>query len=287
MELCRISNETYFVGESALWDPVHNCYYYVDIFEGKLYSYNPETKTIIKHDFDCIVSACVLNQKDELVLVTQRGIGIYDPDTRNFTLKCHPNKADEQITRYNDCKCDPKGRLFAGTIDLNCRPGFGKLYLINPDWSYKTVMEGVDYSNGIVWIDSFMLYTDTLSGNVYRFHYELENGIFSDKTLLLTLPAGEPDGMAADSDGNLWIARWGGHSLVCVDIMTGEILRKIELPVINVSSIAFGRHDGAEVLITTAKKDLSEEDLNAYPECGSVYIGSIDAKGPQFYKMKV
>ena len=51
----------------------------------------------------------------------------------------------------NDAKCDPAGRLFAGTTAFDFATGAGALYRIDPDWSCEAVVRGVTTSNGTAW----------------------------------------------------------------------------------------------------------------------------------------
>ena len=282
----RISPKTFFLAESALWDRKRNSFFFVNIFAGELYQYHIETGKLECHSFDCLVSAVLLNRKEELVLVTQNGIGIYETDTRKLILKTHPNAQNEKTARYNDCKCDPRGRLYAGTMDLHGKPECGKLYCISEDWSWKTVLDPVDYSNGLVWINDKMYYTDTYKGEVYCFDYDSQTGAMKNKRVLCTFPSGQPDGMAADCEGNLWIALWGGYGIACVDVNTGKMIRRINMPVPNISSICFGGEDGKQVLITTAYKDLTQAEKKRYPQAGAVYFGSIGVSGPEFCRFK-
>ena len=286
VKLRQISEKRFFLAESGLWDGSTQSFYFTDIFAGNLYQYNVETEKLVCHSFDCFVSAAVLHENGCLILATQKGIGIYNPVLKKFTRKVHPNAQLEKVTRYNDCKCDPAGRLYAGTMDLQGRPGCGKLYCINPDWSWKTVLEPVDYSNGLVWLKDRMYYTDTYKGEVYRFSYDIWTGRMKNKEILCTFPPGQPDGMAADYEGNLWIALWGGFGVACVDTDTGHVIRKIEMPMPNVSSICFGGDDGRKVLITTAYKDLTPEGRKKYPQAGTVWFGNIGARGPEFYRCR-
>ena len=274
-----IADKTFFLAESALYDPFRKCYFFVDIFDGTLYQY--QNGALRDWHFDCILSACLLTEDGALVLATQRGIGLFDPDTGRFTKKVHPNAPFETQTRYNDCKCDPAGRLLAGTMDLHGASGQGKLYSIGPNWQASLLLDRVDYSNGIVWLGDAMYYTDTYSGNVYRFTYDLTAGTCGKKEVLCTFPAGQPDGMAADGNGMLWIALWGGHGLAQVDPATGTILRRVPLPVPVVSSLCFGPH--GQVLVTTARKDMTPEALKKYPLASSVFLGTLEVPGAPFF----
>ena len=283
MELKQIGTDTFFLAESALWCPEKNSYFFVNIFAGELFQYVNANGQLKKHKFGEIVSAVLLNNDGRLIVATQKGIGFYDPDTEVFTPKVHPNAEWDKVSRYNDCKCDPCGRLYAGTMDLHGRKEQVKLFRIKSDWSWEIALDNVDYSNGIVWDRDKMFYTDTYSGEVYSFDYAMDTGEIKNRKVLCQFPKGWPDGMAMDKDGNLWIALWGGFGLACVDQVTGKVLRNIKLPVPNVSSICFG---GKNVLITTAQKDLSKEEMNQYRQAGAVYFGEIGVQGREFCRGK-
>lgn len=283
-ELREIADKRWFLAESGLWHEKRQSFFFVNIFDGELWEYGLKNEKLRMHKFDCIVSAVVQRKNNDLILVTQKGIGIYDVETENFEVKVHPNEVYDKQTRYNDCKCDPAGRLYAGTMDLEGKPGKGRLYCIEPDWSWRIVLDQVDYSNGLVWIKDKMYYTDTYKGEVYRYDYDVKTGSFKNKRILCTFPAGQPDGMAADSKGNLWIALWGGCGIACVDPESGNVVGKVETTAQNVSSICFGGAEVKEVLITTAQKDLTKEELKNYSKAGCVYIGKSDVEGIEFYK---
>lgn len=284
MDFKEIATDRFFLGESALWCRERDSFFFVNIFEGELYEYFAKSGKLKKHTFGEIVSAVVLNHDGRLIVATQKGIGFYDTEKEKFTKMVHPNEKWEKVTRYNDCKCDPFGRLYAGTMDLNGQPGNGKLFRIEPDWSWKIALESVDYSNGMIWNQGKLFYTDTYKGEVYCFDYETNTGSLKNRQILCSFPPGWPDGMAMDVRGNLWIALWGGFGVACVDSVTGRILRKVKLPVPNVSSVCFGGKQGNEVLVTTARKDLSEEEGRKYSQSGAVYYGEFDVEGREFYR---
>jgi Gluconolactonase len=40
----------------------------------------------------------------------------------------------------NDAKCDPAGRLFAGTTAFDFSPHSAALYRVEPDWSFEQIV---------------------------------------------------------------------------------------------------------------------------------------------------
>jgi sugar lactone lactonase YvrE len=126
-----------------------------------------------------------------------------------------------------------------------------------------------------------MYYNDTLTGTVQEFSYDVHTGDIKFIRVAVHLPPelGLPDGMAADSNGMLWIAQWGGFGVYCWNPVTGKLLGKVEVPAPNVSSCAFGGEGMDEMLITTAREHLTNSQLNEYPLSGSVFHVRLPVKG--------
>ena len=89
---------------------------------------------------------------------------------------------------------------------------------------------------------------------------------------------GSPDGMTVDSDGNLWVAFWDGW---CVRKISpdGEILERIPMPVQRPTSCAFGGPDLDLLYVTSARRDLDEEELKMQPCAGGLFLVDTDARG--------
>ena len=54
-------------------------------------------------------------------------------------------------TRMNDGACDPQGRLWAGTLADDFRPGGGALYRLDPDGRVELMLDDLTISNGLGW----------------------------------------------------------------------------------------------------------------------------------------
>jgi sugar lactone lactonase YvrE len=78
--------------------------------------------------------------------------------------------------------------------------------------------------------------------------------------------------MTIDSEGKLWIAHWGGWQLSRWDPLSGKKISSISLPVEKVTSCTFGGKHLRDLYITTAKIDLSENELKRQPLAGSLFI---------------
>jgi sugar lactone lactonase YvrE len=126
-----------------------------------------------------------------------------------------------------------------------------------------------------------MFYIDSPTQVVQSFLFEEEKGNIVFEKNIIEIPAdmGTPDGMSIDEEGMLWIAHWGGFGVYRWNPSNGELLLKIDLPVPQVSSCAFVGDELDHLLITTARENMSPEDVEKYPESGDVFIIKTDVKG--------
>ena len=81
----------------------------------------------------------------------------------------------------------------------------------------------------------------------------------------MLLQEGAPDGMTIDSEGNLWVALFGGSAIACYS-PAGEQLRKIHIPTKNVTCPVFGGPELDTIYVTTTKK--MQEDI---PGAGGIF----------------
>ena len=96
-------------------------------------------------------------------------------------------------------------------------------------------------------------------------------------------PSSSPDGMAIDTDDNVWVALFRGSAVACFDPRNGKQLATIDLPASRVTSCAFGGSNLQDLYITTARIGLSEDEQRAQPHAGGVFCARVEARGvPSF-----
>jgi sugar lactone lactonase YvrE len=118
-----------------------------------------------------------------------------------------------------------------------------------------------------------LYYIDTPTREVTAFDYDLETGSLANPRTVISIPEdfGWPDGMTSDTQGNLWIALWGGAQVTKWNPNTGQLLEQIPVPAKNVSSCVFGGTNLNELYITSARKGLDEATLKQYPLTGGLF----------------
>ena len=270
------------LGEGALWNYKTGELMWIDITGNVLNFYNPKTG-FNKEMFTGQMIGTVVPEESGKVLVALQN-GIYQLDPQTGTKKFIVNPEEEISTnRFNDGKCDPAGRFWVGTMDLELNPGLGALYRLDPDSTIHEMIRDISISNGIVWSKDFkkMYYIDSPTQKVMVYDYDNETGDISNPKVAVEIPTeiGLPDGMTIDVDGNLWIALYGGAAVGCWNADTGELIRKIEVPSKNVTSCAFGDDDLGTLYITTARQETSDEELKKYPAAGGIFKTRPGVKG--------
>ncbi len=201
----------------------------------------------------------------------------WDPEHGVMDKVFHP-EADISKNRFNDAKCDPEGRLWAGTMSLSETPKCGSLYrILAHGYHTSRMVADVSISNGLAWSPDgkTMYYIDSPTRRVDAFDYH--DGEISNRRSVLELADGFPDGMCSDVNGNLWIALWGGWGVVCHDPKTGERLAKIEVPVEAVTSCCFDKTGG--LFITTASRDLDAQGRKIQPLAGGLFYAETGTTG--------
>jgi sugar lactone lactonase YvrE len=265
------------LGEGAFWDARKRVLYWVDITGDKLHLYDPATNRDRSIHVDSMPSTVVSRDSGGLVLGVKTGIAAFDPDSAKMQMLATPEK-DTPNNRFNDGKCDPRGRLWAGTYPLQQAPGTAHLWRMDADLSVHKILDGVTCSNGIVWTADrkTMYYIDTRTRRVDAFDYDDETGNVANRRPAFAIPEdqGYPDGMTIDTEGRLWVAHWGGSQVSCNDPKTGKVLRRIALPVSQVTSCAFGGEKMDRLYITSARNGKENEEL-----AGGLFVADVGAVG--------
>ena len=267
------------LGEGPVW--YDNRLWWVDIEEKQLLSWNPENRHKEHFDFPDKIGFAVPTNRREWMVGLQSGINFWDPETQALREIYSPEK-DCAASRFNDGKCDPQGRLWAGTINLPS-PGEAALYQVANGGTGRRILTGITISNGLAWsmCRGEMYYIDTKTARVDGYAFNQETGEISNRRTVLAIPAenGVPDGMTIDSDGMLWVALWGGFGVIRVDPADGSILTKVDVPAPQVTSCTFGSNDLDTLYITTARVGMSETALAAHPEAGNVFAVKPGVRG--------
>ncbi|KAL9882926.1 regucalcin isoform 1-T1 [Glossina fuscipes fuscipes] len=299
-----LANSYAELGEGPHWDVETQNLYYVDITGGKLlrYSYKDDKVYEAKIEGEDLASFVVpvAGTLDTFAVGAGRRVIIVKWDGISTTAQVESTlfevqKNDKRFegNRFNDGKCDPKGRLFAGTMRYvgdEFEHRWGELYKYEEGGNVELVKTDVGISNGLAWNEKTnkFYYIDTTDFEVKEYDYDMEKGKPANPKVVFNLRRDSPknhllpDGMTIDTDGNIYIATFNGHTIYKVNPVTGKILMEIKLPCKQITSAAFGGPNMDILYVTTSARG------NEPKPAGTTYkVTGLKAKGLPMTKIQI
>jgi sugar lactone lactonase YvrE len=279
------SNVKAILGEGPSWDAKHEILYWIDIRGGAIFSHklgNPNDQVVAKAER---VSSVVPRAKGGLALTLPHGFFTLAPNSTKFEPLSEPIEADKLTNRFNDGKCDPAGRYWAGTMDDSERTASGSLYCIDQDRKLRKLVTQVRVSNGLGWSpdNRKMYYIDSPTKKVSSFDYSLTTGEVSNRSTIVDFAVsnqpGVPDGMTVDAEGMLWIAHWGGSRVTRWNPESGKLLDTMPVPAGETTSLCFAGKNLDELYITSARDGLDDKALATQPLAGSLFVVKPGVRG--------
>ena len=206
------------------------------------------------------------------------GIYSYDPASGEQTILADPEADKRRTNRFNDGKCDPAGRFWAGTISMVGKIGGANLYMLDSRHDLHLKAPGVTNSNGICWnaAADTMYYIDSPSRRIRAYDYDNATGDISNVRVIVDTRAagydGAPDGMTIDAEDNIWVAFCHGGCVARFDPASGATLQRVNLPAKETTACAFGGPHLDRLFVTTGFKAVRNQ-----PDAGKVFV--IDGLG--------
>lgn len=258
-------------GEGPFWDGTAGSLLVVDMLAGDVVRLDGAGAPARFH-VGTVAAAIRGRASGGYVMALERGFALLDQEL-NVTREI--GVFDDPSIRMNDGGCDPQGRFYCGTMAYAMTPGAGGLYRLELDGSVATVLEGVTISNGLQWSadGGVVYYNDTPTGRVDVFDFDPTAGTFHERRPFVVVPEGEgqPDGMAIDVEGGIWVALWEGGAVHRYDT-DGTLTEVVELPASRTTACAFGGPDRRTLYVTTSRVGVPD---GAEPLAGAVF--AVDA----------
>ena len=260
------------LGEGPLWDRRSATLIWLDITRHLIHRFDPATAADTSLDLGQPVGAVALRARGGLIGAVRDGFArIGSAGELEFIAA---TEADDPATRMNDGKADPAGRFWAGSMAFDATPEAGTLYCLRPDGAVEATLTGLTISNGMDWSADrrSMYFIDSTTYGVDRFEYDVASGAIQHRRRVCEVGGGAvmPDGMTLDADGHLWVAVWGG-SCVLRFAPDGTPSGRVDLPVSQVTSCAFGGTDLRDLFITTASRGLTSAQRAREPHAGALF----------------
>lgn len=247
-------------GESAFWDQNRERVVFCDCEKPQLWTYEDgERGPVIKrHELQFIPRAVLWSPSGGYFGISHHTVYRINED---FQIMEVFREFDFTKTHeiFNDCRVGPDGGLYLGTFGAGKQDHF---YHLSMDGCVTVLLENVACSNGFAWTNDLKIlyYTDSVHRIIYSFDFSIIGGIpvLSGRKNVLYIEEGLPDGFCIDSDGNLWIAVWGGGCILKADPRTGSILEKLPVASRCPSSCVFGGVEMKDLFITTSRQWIKE-----------------------------
>jgi sugar lactone lactonase YvrE len=270
----QATDPVYELAEGPVWDPDRRRLLWVDILQGLVLEGRLGTGSVDeteRHAFDRTVGAVayagdgslLVAEHHRLTHVATDGARTSSPDL--FT--------DHPDDRWNDAVCDARGRFLVGTVSLTSVRESQRLLRFDGD--VATVLDDdLGLGNGMAFSpDGSLLYSvDSVPARrVWVRDYDQDSGDVGPRRPVLDLDDAVPDGLCLDASGNLWLAAWSQGQVRCYS-PAGALLDVIELPAPHTTSLAFVGPDLDQLLITTARGELSPQEQAEHPLSGSLFL---------------
>lgn len=290
-----VSAAPHEVGESPFWHPQEQLLYWVDIPGRTLHRCNVFMGTVdswrmaAPHDLEpgCIAPAVggglVIALRDGIYRARHWGGAL-----EQLAAAGH----DTASTRFNDGKCDPLGRFWAGTIYEPRDAQQAALFCLQGG-ALQRMADGATVGNGLAWsADGRTLYwSDTTAHVIRAWDWDAGANRLSAPRVFRQFPfkpagwapgqpgyGGRPDGAAVDSQGNYWVAMFEGARVLQLS-PAGELLAEIATPMMCPTMVCFGGDDLQTLYLTSARHGRPAAELQAMPLSGAVLSRRVDVPG--------
>jgi sugar lactone lactonase YvrE len=269
------------LGEGPAWDADRAVLSWVDISAGSVHLCSADGQELRNYAVGRPVGAALPATDGSFLLADADGFTRLAEDGTTTVLL--DLLSDDPDLQFNDAKCDPAGRAFAGSMAADMAPRAGTLYRLDAGPVATGVLSGLTVSNGLGWSPDgrTMWFADSSRPEVTGFEFEPESGEIGATRTVIEVQGrdGVPDGLCVDHEGCVWLALWGGGT-VHRYTPDGQLDTVVRVPVKQVTSCAFGGPRMSTLFITTARSGMNVDALCTAPTAGGIFVLETSVTGP-------
>ena len=272
------------LGECPVWSVADQMLTFVDIKGRMVHRFDPandaHTSMATPEDVGCIALA---PQFGGYAAAMRTGVYQLGLDG-TVGGKLANNPEDHAVSRFNDGRCDRKGRLWVGTIDEPKAVANAHLYRLD-DRGLADMGGSLLTSNGLAFSpdDAWLYHSDTPNFVVYRYPFDLETGELGPRQDFIRLTPtdtdrGRPDGAAVDAEGCYWTALYEGARVQRYD-PSGRLMAEYPVPAKCPTMVAFGGLDLKTLFVTSAHDGRPADEFEQFPLAGGLFAMTVDTPG--------
>lgn len=203
----------------------------------------------------------------------------------------HADLSDSVPSTINDLAVDSSGRAYVGETGFDPHPpledpqaraeviagtfgspALGRLFLIEPDGSYREVARGLSFPNGIVLDErsATLVVAESFAARLSRYRIREDGGLADRNELFLGFA---PDGIGYDRrEGKTWVSDVFGHAAVAVDY-DGVVVERVKTDQLCLAS-EYGGQDSDTLFLCTSPSLKKAECLAARGSRIEIYRAS-------------
>lgn len=269
------------LGECPVWSSRERLLYWVDINAPSLNCFDPATGRNVAMPMPSSIGCFALRGSGGFIVALRDGIWLAGTDG-SLERKIAAAPYDPAHHRFNDGRCDPQGRFFAGTMNEKRDASTAELLRVDADFTTTRILGDMTISNGLAWSPDgrTMYHADTPTLSVRAFDYDGATGTPSRPRVFAQWhgDTDRPDGGAVDSAGNYWSAFYRGGKVVQVSPQ-GKTLAEFAVPAMCPTMCAFGGPDLKTLYVTSARQMRDEDELARLPQSGGIFAMSVAVPG--------
>lgn len=268
------------LGEGPVWVERDSSLWFVDIKKQRIHRYDPASGARQSWESPEQVGFVLPAESGGFVAGLQSGLYRFDERSSRFELIVEV-EPELPTNRLNDGVTDPAGRVWFGTMDNGERAKSGAFYCFHEGRLTRTQLDGIAITNGpAVSPDGKILYfVDTLKGTIGAAEILKDGSLGDPRPFARINPAdGHPDGPTIDANGYLWISLYAGWEARRY-APNGELVESVRFPVANITKLAFGGDGLRTAFATTARQQLSPEEIASQPMIGALFEFPVNVGG--------
>ena len=232
MQITKLDLPRCKVGEGPVWDVAGQALYYIDIFDKKVFRWDPANGDLKSWDVPDMIGSMALRERGGAIVALVTGIHTLDFETGEVAPFALLEPPDPEL-QLADGKVDRRGRFVFGTSHRKMQEPRGGLWSLGIDGKLTQLDGDIHLGNGPCWSpdDKVLYHADSLRHTIYAYDYDIESGAAGNRRAFFDSSAYGPipDGATVDSDGNLWTAICEGGVVLCLS-PAGAVIREVTFP---------------------------------------------------------